>query len=137
MRLNKIAVVVFLFTLTLPAFATKATLQGKIVKVKDGDTVVVSPVEEALRLHNDFVLSQMNKNVSLERRISQMKLSDRLKELVGKPVAIDDEEGGVSLHHRGGNPPKVVMVGDDYIEMADGDIIPLSAITYIDGKLLS
>jgi endonuclease YncB( thermonuclease family) len=46
MRLNKIAfVIVFLFLLTPPAFAIRTTMQGKIVQVKDGDTVVVSPVE--------------------------------------------------------------------------------------------
>lgn len=46
MRLNRITLIILiLFTLSLPAFAMKVTLQGKVVKVKDGDTVVVSPVQ--------------------------------------------------------------------------------------------
>jgi micrococcal nuclease len=45
MKLNKIAlVVVFLFALTASALAMRVTMQGKIMQVKDGDTVVVSPV---------------------------------------------------------------------------------------------
>jgi endonuclease YncB( thermonuclease family) len=46
MRLNRIALImVFLFGLTTSAFAFKTTMQGKIMQVKDGDTIVVSPVE--------------------------------------------------------------------------------------------
>ena len=46
MRPSRIAlVIVILFSLTAGAFAMKTTLQGKIMQVKDGDTVVVSPVE--------------------------------------------------------------------------------------------
>lgn len=48
MKLNfKITASVFLFLLLLssPALAIKTTLQGKIMQVKDGDTVVFSPVE--------------------------------------------------------------------------------------------
>lgn len=46
MRVSKIAiVVVLLLCLTTNALAIKTTQQGKIMKVKDGDTVVVSPVQ--------------------------------------------------------------------------------------------
>lgn len=47
MRSIKLALLfVFLFiSLTAKTFAAQATLQGKIMQVKDGDTVVVSPVD--------------------------------------------------------------------------------------------
>ena len=43
--LRIVLVFVLLFSITANAFAMKATLQGKIMQVKDGDTVVVSPEE--------------------------------------------------------------------------------------------
>lgn len=46
MKLARIAiVVVFLFSLTTYAFAIKTTILGKVMQVKDGDTVTISPEE--------------------------------------------------------------------------------------------
>ena len=44
MRLNRIVTIVVIFLgLTANALAMKTTIQGKVMQVKDGDTVTVSP----------------------------------------------------------------------------------------------